>query len=376
MQTNRGMDEQRVNQLDEREPAEDAAQNRPVNLIKVKLPEFNSTNPEVYIRIVEAIFNARRILTQRRRYVLLLESLSAEQLARLTAFLDNGGAEPYNVLRNGLIETFGQTAGQKLQELLNRKAGNWERPSEILASIKLALNLAPGEPIENEATRTLVKNLLVSKLPKSHRLHLSVYLQVVDPDELARVANALHDSAPKEENGGESSQGLEKLIASNLARLQLKIENMEESLKKREGEVMQVRNPHRINVTQGRQNAHQQSAQRYAEGPTQGNRKEGQKNYGPQTGRGRQRNRNRNNGNTKGGQPHMINRISKEGLGNYQNKEWKWQNEPQQGSYRWQEGRSENDRENEYQYSHELEGYEGGQDGRTQNFLGQRAPQA
>ena len=213
--------------------------NRVNAIVKIKLPKFDGSNPDIYIRIIESIFVARRITSERKKYVLTLEALETELLTKLTNFFDRGNAEPYTTLKNGLKQTFGKSSQQRLQELTQSKIDRSRRPSEILEKIKMALSLTPGEPVDNEATANLIKNLLISKLPPTHRLHLAVYQQAANENDLARIADNLFEASTDIQGNDlfekdEAADKLEALMATKMAKLQIKVEKMEEDLKKRE----------------------------------------------------------------------------------------------------------------------------------------------
>ena len=207
---------------------------RNVNIIKIKIPAFEGENPEIYLKIIDAIFFARRITTERRKYVLLLEALSAKHLTKLTPFLDTGNnEEPYTALKEGLLKNFGKTPAQKLQCILKNKPAQSERPSETLNSILMALDLPLGQPINNAQTNTMVKNLFLSKMSEEHQIHLSVYQQAVSPSELADIADRLYDASPQR-NSQHQEEGLnlEAMLATKLANLQVKMESVEQSIEK------------------------------------------------------------------------------------------------------------------------------------------------
>ena len=214
-------------------------QNRVNAIVKIKLPKFDGSNPDIYIRIIESIFEARRINSERRRYVLTLEALDTEHLTKLTNYFDRGGNDPYTILKDGLKRTFGKSSQQRLQELTQSKIDKTRRPSEILEKIKMALNLTPGEAVNNEATANLIKNLLISKLPPAHRLHLAVYQQAANEVDLARIADNLFEASSDIPGNDvfereEAADKLEALMATKMAKLQIKIEKMEEDLKRKE----------------------------------------------------------------------------------------------------------------------------------------------
>ena len=147
----------------------------------VKLPAFWSGNPEVWFRQVESHFATRKITVQLTKFDHVIQALDNNTADRVQSIILSPPEEnPYDELKQALIEVFGKSQAEKDQEILDFNGLGDKKPSELLQQMN-NLNADP---------KTLFKAFFLAQLPSEVRriLALSGKTEVKD---LAKEADRI-----------------------------------------------------------------------------------------------------------------------------------------------------------------------------------------
>jgi uncharacterized membrane protein YgcG len=171
-------------------PAPPAA--RTADLRAVRLPEFWPEDPLLWFEQAEAAFESCLVTASRDKYNLVLARLSptvARNCRSLVIAIRAGRpGDSFEQLRDHLIRCYGRTDWQLGFALMDSPAIGDRRPSDLLQDMRA---LQPSDGVEN----TLFKCLFLRRLPAPIRDHL-LAVGVLPMDEMAIIADRLHDSAP------------------------------------------------------------------------------------------------------------------------------------------------------------------------------------
>ena len=137
-----------------------------VNATSVKLPAFWSGNPEVWFRQVESVFSTRRpaITVQQTKFDYVIQALDNNTADRVQGIILSPPENPYDRLKDALIEVFSKSQAEKDQEVLNFNGLGDKKPSELLQHMN-NLNADPA---------TLFKALFLAQLPAEVRRILAM----------------------------------------------------------------------------------------------------------------------------------------------------------------------------------------------------------
>ena len=152
-----------------------------VNAASVKLPAFWSGNPEVWFKQVESNFTTRKIVAQLTKFDYVIQALDNNTAERVQSIILSPPAEnPYNELKQTLIDIFGKSQAEKDQEILDFNGLGDKKPSELLQHM-LNLNADP---------KTLFKAFFLAQLPSEVRRILALSGKT-DVKELAKEADKI-----------------------------------------------------------------------------------------------------------------------------------------------------------------------------------------
>ena len=150
-----------------------------VNAASVKLPGFWSGNPEVWFRQVESSFATRKITVQLTKFDYVIQALDNNTAERVQSIILSPPEEnPYDELKQTLIDIFGKSQAEKDQEILDFNGLGDKKPSELLQQM-LNLNADP---------KTLFKAFFLAQLPSEVRRILALSGKT-DVKELAKEAD-------------------------------------------------------------------------------------------------------------------------------------------------------------------------------------------
>lgn len=165
----------------------DQEENKPevsCHAVALKLPQFWSTDPQIWFAQVEAQFATRKITNQDTKFHYVVASLSPEVAVDIRDLLIQKPAEnAYDELKKKLLERTTTTKAQKLQQLLATEELGDRKPSQLLRRFQQLLDDSPTD-------HPLVRELFLQRLPQHVRQLLAVTSNATTPlEELAKLAD-------------------------------------------------------------------------------------------------------------------------------------------------------------------------------------------
>ena len=156
----------------------------------LKLPPFWPADPDVWFAQVEAQFSTRGITSQRTKYDYVVASLSAEFAAEVRDLILHIPEDPYDTLRQQLIQRTCPPEQRRLQLLFSATELGDRKPSQLLRRMRQLLGDTP-----TDSDGRLLRELFLQRLPSNVR----VVLASVDTDrtleEIAQLADKIVDIA-------------------------------------------------------------------------------------------------------------------------------------------------------------------------------------
>lgn len=137
------------------------------NAAKVKLPEFLSSDPVVWMTICEAIFESHGIVDTDHRFNVVLAALPVQVVSKIKGILVSPmDGQKYDVLKSRLKQLYGRTMYEQYQALLMVPSlQSNQRPSDLLGSMIAAIQ---DQQTDNN---WLFLCMFLSRLPASVRAH-------------------------------------------------------------------------------------------------------------------------------------------------------------------------------------------------------------
>ena len=170
---------------------EDREGSAAVAAVSLKLSPFWPADPDVWFAQVEAQFSTRGITSQRTKYDYVVASLSAEFAAEVRYLILHVPEDPYDTLRQQLIQRTCQPEQRRLQLLFSATELGDRKPSQLLRRMRQLLGDTP-----TDSDGRLLRELFLQRLPSNVR----VVLAFVDADrtleEIAQLADKIVDIAP------------------------------------------------------------------------------------------------------------------------------------------------------------------------------------
>ena len=155
----------------------------PLTAVSVKLPTFWTDSPEVWFIQAEAQFEVKRITVSRTKFNHCLAALPQDVACRLLDLVRAPPADPYEALRNRLIQMYTLSDFQRYQALQSLPLLSDQRPSELMDKM---LVLLP----EDEKPGFFFRGLFMDRLPADIRAHL-LSESISDPRRMALRADEL-----------------------------------------------------------------------------------------------------------------------------------------------------------------------------------------
>ncbi len=151
---------------------------------EVKLPSFWPSRPAAWFRLAESRFRLRQVDDQLVMFDHLLSALPEDVIASVLDVLEEAGEdEPYDILKERLLETHVLSDFEKLELLFKVPALGARKPSQLLTSM---LEVCPA----NEEKSKIFMFLFMQRLPKDLRLMLGD-VEAGDPRAVAAKADRL-----------------------------------------------------------------------------------------------------------------------------------------------------------------------------------------
>lgn len=156
-----------------------------------RLPAFWPADPELWFAQIEQEFARRNITSQTTKFREVVTSLSSTKASEVHDIVISPPAQdPYDHLNNELIRRTIASEQRRLQQLLTIEELGDRKPSQLLRRMKQLLG--------NQASAmdtSILRQLVLQRLPSNVRMILTTSGNICI-DDLAELADKLHDAAP------------------------------------------------------------------------------------------------------------------------------------------------------------------------------------
>lgn len=153
------------------------------NAVSLKLPQFWSSQPNIWFAQAEAQFHLRKVTDDTTKYYYVVSALDQDTALRLSDVLaapPPGGK--YNALKARLLSTFGLDRRERAARLLRMSGLGDRKPSELMDEM---LGLLDGHP-----PCFLFEQIFLEQLPTDIQLQL-LKEDFSDPRKVAILADSL-----------------------------------------------------------------------------------------------------------------------------------------------------------------------------------------
>lgn len=132
--------------------AEQQAAPQQVDRVDVRLPAFHPADPEFWFRLIELQFDSHKITRDMTKFSHVCGVLDDRYLYQVRDIIaDPPAQEPYNALKNAIIERFTQSQETKTERLLDMEDIGDRKPSEFLRHLRYLA----GQTVTDEFLRVL-----------------------------------------------------------------------------------------------------------------------------------------------------------------------------------------------------------------------------
>lgn len=185
---------------------------------EVKLVPFYENDPDLWFKIIEATFEARKITSERSRYFHVVSQLSSTVAQQIKDVISSAYSEgKYDELKKSLTTIYAETATEKFEKLISSEPLGDMKPSSALHKIK---GLASDTVKED-----FIKKLWLKRLPQTIKAVLSASS---DPlDNLAKMADSMWEVSDK---GSISSISQGNSLEKTFKSFQQQLENITKRL--------------------------------------------------------------------------------------------------------------------------------------------------
>ena len=193
--------------------------------ITFNIPPYNPNNINTWFLQMQALFNSKRITSQRSRYAYLVEKLPSEVANEVTDLLDPMPEDmPYDTLKAAIIKRTGKSDESKLRDLFNNVELGNRTPSQLLRHMKMLLG-------DNDMSTYVLRRLWLDKLPHNITQILAPMNEETPLDQLAEFADRIHlvdyrkpntnaITPPSQRNQSDQIQQLQDTVATLAAQMQ------------------------------------------------------------------------------------------------------------------------------------------------------------
>lgn len=152
----------------------------------VRLPEFNSADPEMWFAMVEAAFTASRVTSDQRKFQYILTVLPPRYANEVRdLILHPPATNAYKTLRDDLTKRLSATEEQKTRRLLEHEEIGDEKPSQFLRRLRRLAGAGFPE--------TMLRTLWIGRLPAAMQPIMATQKNV-NLDEAAELADAVAET--------------------------------------------------------------------------------------------------------------------------------------------------------------------------------------
>lgn len=159
-----------------------------VDIGHIKLPEFGLSNPRLWFAQAEAVFESRRITTQRSKYNNIVGNLPTSVAAEVADLIYNRpNVNPYDSLKSAIISRTAASDEKNLRKLLSGIELGDHTPSQLLRK----LTELQGKNAVDEA---IMKELWQQRLPPDVRKILAVIEKDYTLEKLSTIADQVYEN--------------------------------------------------------------------------------------------------------------------------------------------------------------------------------------
>ena len=167
------------------------AEARRVESYSIKIPPYWPADPQIWFAQVKSRFAVRGITVQCTMYHHIVGSLSTDVAMEIRDLLLTPPEEnPYDVLRQKLIERTAASEQRRLRELFTAEELGDRKPTQLLRRMQLLLGDKAGT-----TDGSIIKELFLQRMPQSVRMVLASVSESTPLEELAALADKIREVA-------------------------------------------------------------------------------------------------------------------------------------------------------------------------------------
>ncbi|CAE1319646.1 unnamed protein product [Acanthosepion pharaonis] len=137
---------------------------------------------------ISALFDAKRITSQRTRYCYLVEKLPADIVEEVMDLLENVPDDnPYDRLKEAILKRTGASNEAMLRNLFTQVELGDRTPSQLLRHMRTLLG-------DNKMSENIMRSLWLDKLPTTTTQILASMTEETQTEKLADIADRIHES--------------------------------------------------------------------------------------------------------------------------------------------------------------------------------------
>lgn len=192
----------------------------------VKMQAFYENDPELWFTIIESQFSARKITSEKTKYLQVVGNLNCTTAALIKDIIKAPFTDGhYDKVKSALIAIYAESSTEKFQKLISKTEIGDMKPSQFLHHMKSFADSTVSE--------AFVKQLWIQRLPVTSRAVLSASND--DLDNLAKMADKMWEVSDRfciSSVGAEKVQ--EKTNIEKITMLLEKLANKVEALERKE----------------------------------------------------------------------------------------------------------------------------------------------
>ncbi|CAE1304834.1 unnamed protein product [Acanthosepion pharaonis] len=167
---------------------ESQSSENPLATLSSNIPAFNTTNTKSWFVQIQALFDAKRITSQRTRYCYLVEKLPADNVEEVMDLLENVPDDnPYDRLKEAILKRTGASNEAMLRNLFTQVELGDRTPSQLLRHMRTLLG-------DNKMSENIMRSLWLDKLPTTTTQILAPMMEETQTEKLADIADRIHES--------------------------------------------------------------------------------------------------------------------------------------------------------------------------------------
>ncbi|CAE1255955.1 unnamed protein product [Acanthosepion pharaonis] len=178
----------KTNKTKRKDTMESQSSETPLATLSLNIPAFNTTNTKSWFVQIQALFDAKRITSQRTRYCYLVEKLPADIVEEVMDLLENVPDDnPYDRLKEAILKRTSASNEAMLRNLFTQVELGDRTPSQLLRHMRTLLG-------DNKMSENIMRSLWLDKLPTTTTQILAPMTEETQTEKLADIADRIHES--------------------------------------------------------------------------------------------------------------------------------------------------------------------------------------